>query len=232
MEIFKQLEGNVADLSLYVSSWRNSNSFHDSFTPDSRPMSLLDLDNTTSHQSSLNKHSGSTSVSMNSLESTLTSSKEEVSYKTSSGSESRLPPEVDSGQGSSSYSPALSTNQEPVSTHSVLESRNGLVTSATITNVARPTHKQLYVSPQLKGSASLNKIFNRQSPNMLSKFQDETGSGVNRNSSESIDSGIQFENGNGGEATTSVNQVKTVTEPEEELGDFASDLFAMLGLKT
>lgn len=236
MEIFKQLEGDVADLSSCVASWRYSASFRDSYTPDSRPTSFSETEYNGVRPPSEHYDQRSISMSINSLESTLTSSKEEVSFKTSSGSETRLLPEDDSAHGSSSYSPVLSSNQGPVTStsgYSTLVNGSGLVTSATTSNIAGTKQRQSSASPQLKGSTSLNKISN--SPIMLSRLQDETGSVISRNSSESIDSGIQFENGsaNGVEASsTAVTDVTATTEPEEGLGDFASDILSMLGLKS
>ena len=232
MEIFKQLEGDVADLSSCVTSWRYSASFRESYTPDSRPTSFSETEYNNVRPPSGQYDQRSISMSINSLESTLTSSKEEMSFKTSSGSESRLLPEVDSAHGSSSYSPVMSSNQGLVTSTS-LTNGSGLVTSATTSNISGTKQRQSSASPQLKGSTSLNKISN--SPNMLSRLQDETGSVISRNSSESIDSGIQFENGSatGVEASNSaVADVTTTTESEEGLGDFATDVLAMLGLKS
>ena len=227
MDIFKQLEGDVAELTDSISNWRLSGSFN-------RPLSTL---SESEYSESPKRMSAmySLGTSHNSLESTLTSSKEEeVSVKTGSGSgsDSMLAPDVEST--SNSCSPVL----PPLSGTSAL----------TRSPVSSSQKRQASVSPPLKGSASMNKIANSPS---ISRLQDETSSNISRNSS--IDSGIQFaseaENGsaNGVEAT-STEAVSPSTEaassppvlgatslPTEnssgDTGDLAAEVFSMLGFK-
>lgn len=224
MDIFKQLQGDVAELTDNISNWRLSGSF-------GRPMSTFsELDEISESPQRLSKTYNfdfEPSPEQSSLESTLTSSKEEeTSVKTGSGSDSLLAPELDST--SNSCSPVL----PPVGS-------NGLTRSP----VSSGQKRQASASPQLKGSASMNKIANSPS---ISRLQDETSSNISRNSS--IDSGIQFaseaENGSasGVEATVSPS-----TEPSpptlgantslstdmkvnsEDTGDLAAEVFSMLG---
>ena len=220
MDIFKQLEGDVAELTDSISNWRLSGSF-------SRPLSTFSEIEYTESPKRLST-SYSLGASHNSLESTLTSSKEEeISVKTGSGSDSMLAPETESTSNSCSpVLPPLGSNtltRSPVSGSS--------------------QKRQASVSPPLKGSASMNKIANSPS---ISRLQDETSSNISRNSS--IDSGIQFaseaENGsaNGVEATVSPSTETSSppvlgattaisTENSNDAGDLAAEVFSMLGLK-
>lgn len=222
MDIFKQLEGDVAELTDNISNWRLSGSF-------CRPgSSYSELEY--SENQRLSTYSFSLGTSQNSLESTLTSSKEEeTSVKTSNGSDSMLVPEADSA--SNSYSPVLPPT-----------SSSGLTRSP----VSSSQKRQASASPQLKGSASMNKIANSPS---ISRLQDETSSNISRNSS--IDSGIQFaseaENGsaNGVEATVSpstehspptLEATTLSTEMKSNSDDtndssLAAEVFSMLGLR-
>ena len=245
MEIFKQLEGDVSDLTESVSSWRLSTTFK-----DGRPISYSDLD-----ASGVRPHSGtydqssSLGTSQNSLESTLTSSKEEVSLKTSSGSDSLLVPEADTA--SSSNSPVLSAanNCSPLTSTAGLTRRPSAVTSS-----GGHAKRQTSASPQLKASVSLNRIANTPGINRL---QDDTSSNISRNSS--IDSGIQFasETENNGcnngmdnghhfssPNTTTQTQIQTKTQTQTtpsaaesrstkaESVSFADDIFSMLGFQS
>lgn len=235
MDIFKQLEGDVAELTDNISNWRLSGCY-------GRPLSTL---SESEYNESPKRTSAAYSLgtSHTSLESTLTSSKEEeVSVKTGSGSgsDSMLAPDVDST--SNSCSPVL----PPLG--------SGTSSAPTRSPVSSGSHKsrQASVSPPLKGSVSMNKIANSPS---ISRLQDETSSNISRNSS--IDSGIQFaseaENGsaNGVEATVSpsTEAVSPSTEstnsppvlgatsllPTEnsngDSGDLAAEVFSMLGFK-
>ncbi len=221
MEIFKQLEGDVSDLSTCVHSWRFSQySQRDSFVSEGRPVSASDLD--------LSILDESPSASNQSLAST----KEE-------NLKSHLSPEVDSGHGSSTYSPVLSS--QGLTTTAYNTGNNRMSSSATTSNIAAGSKTKASTSPQLKSSVSMNKI-SIPSPSLISRLQDETTSVNSRNSSESIDSGVQFENGSshGVEATTTTithtAPILNSTIPEAgdgmEFGDFASDVFSMFGMKT
>lgn len=231
MDIFKQLEGDVAELTDSISNWRLSGSF-------SRPLSTL---SELEYNESPKRMSAvySLGTSHNSLESTLTSSKEEeVSVKTGSGSgsDSMLAPDVDST--SNSCSPVL----PPLGGTSAL-------TKSPVSSSSQK--RQASVSPPLKGSASMNKIANSPS---ISRLQDETSSNISRNSS--IDSGIQFaseaenSSANGVEATVSpsTEAVSPSTEAASsppvlgatslstenssgDAGDLAAEVFSMLSFK-
>ncbi len=236
MDIFKQLEGDVAELTDNISNWRLSGSY-------GRPLSTLSELEYSESPKRTSAVYNSLGTSHNSLESTLTSSKEEVSVKTSSGSgsDSMLAPDADST--SNSCSPVL----PPLG--------GGTGSTPTRSPVSSGSHKsrQTSVSPPLKGSVSMNKIANSPS---ISRLQDETSSNISRNSS--IDSGIQFaseaENGsaNGVEATvsSSTEAVSPSTESTSsppvlgatslppaaenssgDPGDLAAEVFSMLGFK-
>ena len=231
MDIFKQLEGDVAELTDSISNWRLSGSFN-------RPLSTL---SELEYNESPKRMSATYSLgtSHNSLESTLTSSKEEeVSVKTGSGSgsDSMLAPDADST--SNSCSPVL----PPLGGTSAL-------TKSPVSSSSQK--RQASVSPPLKGSASMNKIANSPS---ISRLQDETSSNISRNSS--IDSGIQFaseaenSSANGVEATvsSSTEAVSPSTEAASsppvlgatslstesssgDAGDLAAEVFSMLSFK-
>ena len=230
MDIFKQLEGDVAELTDNISNWRLSGSF-------GRPLSTL---SESEYNESPKRMSAAYSLgtSHNNLESTLTSSKEEeASMKTGSGSgsDSMLAPDIDST--SNSCSPVL----PPLGGSSAL-TRSPVSSSS--------QKRQASVSPPLKGSASMNKIANSPS---ISRLQDETSSNISRNSS--IDSGIQFaseaenSSANGVEATvsSSTEAVSPSTEASSppvlgatslstensnsDAGDLAAEVFSMLGFK-
>ncbi len=218
MEIFKQLEGDVSDLSTCVHSWRFSQySQRDSTISEGRPVSASDLD--------LSILDDSPSASNQSL-----ASAKEDSLK------SHLSPEVDSANGSSTYSPVLSSQGLATTAYNTGNYR--MSSSATTSNIAAGSKMKSNASPQLKSSASMNKI-SLASPSLISRLQDETTSINSRNSSESIDSGVQFENGSGNvvESTTQATSIVNKTIPEAtdggmEFGDFASDVLSMLGMKT
>jgi hypothetical protein len=237
MDIFKQLEGDVAELTDNISNWRLSGSY-------GRPLSTLSESEYCESPKRTSAAYNSLGTSHNSLESTLTSSKEEeVSVKTvsGSGSDSMLAPDADST--SNSCSPVL----PPLG--------GGTGSTPTRSPVSSGSHKsrQASVSPPLKGSVSMNKIANSPS---ISRLQDETSSNISRNSS--IDSGIQFaseaENGsaNGVEATVSPStearspSTESTSSPpvlgatsllpaaensSGDPGDLAAEVFSMLGLK-
>ena len=233
LDIFKQLESDVAELTDNISNWRLSGVY-------GRPGSTYsDLEYcetpkrfSASHTFDLDTEQTSleSTLTSSNLESTLTSSKEEeVSVKTGSGSDSLLAPELDST--STSCSPVL----PPASTNRLTRSP-----------VPSSQKRQSSASPPLKGSASMNKIANSPS---ISRLQDETSSNISRNSS--IDSGIQFaseaENGsaNGVEATVSPSaELSPPTLGETSLlgstksnsddtsdSSFAADVLSMLGMK-
>ena len=237
MEIFKQLQGDVADLNVYVQSWRYStvSSNRDSFVSEGRPVSASDLDFHILDEPDEpdGPATESTSTSNHSLESTLTSSKGSGSSKTMS--ESHLAPDVDSAHGSSTYSPVLSSQGLTTSAHSTNKYR---MTSSMTTSNITGAKQQISASPQLKSSASMNKISSSSaSPSLITRLQDETSSVTSRHSSESIDSGVQIENGsaNGVEATNTTSApsgVTTIAESDIGFGDFASDVFSTLGFRT
>lgn len=252
MEIFKQLEGDVSDLSEYVGSWRLSATFK-----DGRPLSFTDLDGGVRPSSGHYDQASSLGTSQNSLESTLTSSKEEVSLKTSSGSDSLLVPEADTASSSNSpVLPAANNSSSPQTSNTGLTRRTSAVTPPSSSSGGHQSKRQTSASPQLKASASLNRIAN--TPAGVNRLQDDTSSNISRNSS--IDSGIQFasENENGcangvdsshhfsSQHTTSAPQM--ITRPETKTAptttttqkdprsnkaeslSFADDIFSMLGM--
>lgn len=224
LDIFKQLESDVAELTDSISNWRLSGMY-------CRPGSTYsDLEYTETPKRFSASHTFDLDMDQTSLESTLTSSKEEgASLKTGSGSDSLLAPELDST--STSCSPVL----PPASTNRLTRSP-----------VPSSQKRQSSASPPLKSSASMNKIANSPS---ISRLQDETSSNISRNSS--IDSGIQFaseaENGsaNGVEATvspsaelspptlgeTSLLGSKQPNSDETSDSSFAADVLSILGLK-
>lgn len=232
MDIFKQLEGDVAELTDSISNWRLSGVY-------CRPGSTYsDLDYTETPKRFSASHTFDLGTEQASFESTLTSSKEEeVSVKTGSGSDSLLAPELDST--SNSCSPVL-----PQASVNGL-TRSPVANSQKRQNSTSPPLKGS-TSPPLKGSASMNKIANSPS---ISRLQDETSSNISRNSS--IDSGIQFaseaENGsaNGVEATVSpsskpnppalgetslLGNMKLNSDDTSD-SSFAADVFSTLGFK-
>ena len=196
----------MAELNDNITNWRFSGAF---LTPG-RITSFTDLD-FASRGSSYQDQSNSNA--MNSLEtsfvdSTLDSIKED---KTSDESDSLLLPEL---EGSSmSCSPVLNSLRSHTSAASINGS-NGAKGSSDST-------------PQLKTSASFNKLPNSPS---ISRLQDETGSNISRNSS--IDSGIQFASEAENGSTNGVHLA--VAEPEDrevrKSVGFADDIFAALGL--
>ncbi len=212
MDIFKQLEGDVSDLNTYVHSWRFSqHSYRDSYASEGRPVSASDLD-----LSILDEPS-----SISASDQSLASTKDE-------GLKSHLTPEVDSAHGSSTYSPVLSS--QGLATSAYPTNNHRMIPSATTANIVG-SKRQASASPQLKSSASMNKI-SMHSPSLISRLQDETASVNSRNSSESIDSGVQFENGV--DATNTPAPCSTIEETDDGMGfgDFSSDVFSMLGLRT
>ncbi len=210
MDIFKQLEGDVSDLNTYVHSWRFSqHSYRDSFASEGRPVSASDLD-----LSILDEP-----LSISASDQSLASTKEE-------GLKSHLSPEVDSANGSSTYSPVLSS--QGLATSAYPTNNHRMIPSATTANIVG-SKRQSSASPQLKSSASMNKL---HSPSLISRLQDETASVNSRTSSESIDSGVQFENGV--DTTSTPAPCSTIKETEDGLGfgDFATDVLSMFGMRT
>ncbi len=211
LDIFKQLEGNVAELSDNISNWRMSGSF----ISTGRPSSYTDID--FSSRSSYCEGLG-TPYAINSLETILDTSSEDISTKTSHGSDSLLLPEL---ENSLSYSPVLpSTQSRGTASFSGSTSSNS-------------TKRTVDPHPHMKMSASLNKLANSPS---ISRLQDETSSNMSRNSS--IDSGIQFASEAESGSTHGVMEAAHMTIPESEddidrrkSGGFADDIFAALGLK-
>lgn len=215
MEIFKQLEGDVSDLSTAVHSWRFSQySQRDSFVSEGRPVSASDLD-------------------LSILDESPTASNQSLASTKEENIKSHLSPEVDSAHGSSTYSPVLSSQGLATAAHHTGNYR--MSSSATTSNIAADSKTK--ASPQLKLSVSMTKI-SMPSPSLVSRLQDETTSINSRNSSESIDSGVQFENGSSGNVVESTHTAPIVksTIPEAtdgmEFGDFATDLLSMFGMKT
>lgn len=242
MDIFKQLEGDVAELTDNISNWRLSGSF-------GRPLSTL---SESEYTESPKRTSATYSLgtSHNSLESTLTSSKEEeVSVKTGSGSgsDSMLARDVDLTSNSCSpVLPPLGGGNSTITTTSNALTRSPVSSSS-------QKSRQASASPPLKGSASMNKIANSPS---ISRLQDETSSNISRNSS--IDSGIQFaseaENSSANGVEAMVSPSTEAASPSTELtssppvlgatsllstesssggdaGDLAAEVFSMLGFK-
>ena len=226
LDIFKQLESDVAELTDNISNWRLSGVY-------CRPGSTYsDLEYCETPKRFSACHTFDLDTEQTSFESTLTSSKEEeASVKTGSGSDSLLAPELDST--STSCSPVL----PPASTNRLTRSP-----------VPSSQKRQSSASPPLKGSASMNKIANSPS---ISRLQDETSSNISRNSS--IDSGIQFaseaENGSANGVEATVSPSAELSPPTCTLGDtsllgsmksnsddtsdssFAADVLSILGLK-
>ncbi len=223
LDIFKQLESNVAELNDSISSWRASGGN----TPG-RPTSFTDLDFGSNSRSSY--CADPPPFSNGGLETILDSSKEDISYKASHESDSLYLPENESS--SLSCSPILPSLKSHASVPSI--SSGG---------AKRPTNPS---PPQLTTSTSFNnKLVSSPS---ISRLQDETSSNISRNSS--IDSGIQFaseaENGstNGGVEPMSQGVEPVVspsssllakpstgaTEENRKSVGFADDIFAALGL--
>ena len=219
LEIFKQLESNVAELNDSLSMWRAGG------TPG-RPVSFTDLDFGT-HRSSY--CANPPPIFNGGLETILDSSKEDISYKASHESDSLYLPENESS--SLSCSPVLPSLKSHASVPSI--SSGGSSGGA-----KRPSNPS---PPQMTTSTSFNQKL-ASSPS-ISRLQDETSSNISRNSS--IDSGIQFaseaENGSTHGGVEPMSQVvepvasaSTLAKPSAEdvrksVG-FADDIFATLGL--
>lgn len=202
------------ELSDSISTWRISNNV---ISPG-RPSSFTDLDFVTPRSS----YHMNSQYSINEIETTLDSSKEDISCRTSNESDSLSLLEHESSTHSSS--PVLPSLKSHASVSSI--SSNGLPPK-------RPANPS---PPQLKTSVSFNSRL-ANSPS-ISRLQDETSSNISRNSS--IDSGIQFaseaENGsaNGLEvippATATVELSEDTADVRKSVG-FADDIFAALGMK-
>ena len=196
MKIFKQLEGDVSEMT-DMFSWRLSSSpnyKHTSMRPQSVD-SVSKLESLVSHDQTREP----------SLESTLTSSKEELV-----GGEE---------ESTTAMNPSSSTN----GSDSLFTANEG--SPCPLAKNASSTGSS---SPPLKGSASLNKIANSPS---IQRIQDDNSSNISRNSS--IDSGIQFEHEHMATSEGSAAApapVAVTTEAAEGLGtSFANDIFATLG---
>ena len=124
LDIFKQLECNVAELSDSISSWRGSSS-------QGRPVSFTDLDFGTTRSS----YCADACYSFNAsgLETILDSSREDLSYKPSNESDSLYLPEQDGS--SHSCSPVMkSCTNIPSSIHVSAEPSPQLKTSTSFNN--------------------------------------------------------------------------------------------------
>ena len=202
----------MAELNDNISTWRLSGSFS-----QGRPVSITDLDFSSSSRSSYCDHLDST-PSLNTHESVSNSSKDDGSCKASHETDSLLLPEHDNS--SSSYSPIL----QPFRPHAGSSAASGSGGSTRSKKAAHP-------SPHMKTSVSFS-----NSPG-ISRLQDETSSNISRNSS--IDSGIQFaseaENGSANsvdvvQPSTRTTAVAEDTEDVRKSVGFADDIFAALGL--
>ena len=233
LEIFKQLESDVEELTDNISNWKPSGSL----TPG-RPISFSDLDfphdSSSSTSSCRNPPSESHSLAsvgaggpayaVNTLETILDSSQEDIaSQKEENEPEIVLIPD----------SPSV-TSCSPVMRRPLKFQYS--VGSGSVRSNAGSTATKRYsdVGLQMRGSTSLNKLANSPS---ISRLQDDGPSTMSRNSS--IDSGIQFAS----EAESSSSNVMveaaipapvTVSVPTNEdlrksVG-FADDIFAALGL--
>ena len=221
LDIFKQLENNVSELTDSLSALRVAGN-----NPSpGRPISFTDLDFGTPRSPYCQS---STQFGFNGLETILDSSKEDISYKTSTESDSLYLAEQESS--STSCSPIL----RPLQSHASVPSINSSGSNGALKRPSNPS------PPLIKPSASFNSRL-ASSPS-IARLQDETSSNISRNSS--IDSGIQFasevESGsaNGVEAIMQplTTPLTTPAAPEESEDvrksvGFADDIFAALGLK-
>ena len=237
LDIFKQLECNVAELNDSISLWRSGGG--NSVSSPGRPISFTDLDFGTSRSS----YCGNPPPVLNGgLETILDSSKEDISYKASHESDSLYLPENE--ESSLSCSPVLRSLKSHASIPSI--SSGGSNSSS---GAAKRPHNPS--PPQLTTSTSFTNHL-ASSPS-ISRLQDETGSNISRNSS--IDSGIQFaseaENGSTNGGVEPMNQgveppAAAAAAPPSLLAKpssgkdgsddvrksvgFADDIFAALGL--
>jgi len=236
LDIFKQLETNVEELSDNISNWRMSGSF----TAAGRPLSYTDLDfqklspsgnfrrppHLDSHGHDTYGHNvgGLPYAATNGLETILDSSKEDVtSLKEENETDSGLVPE----SSSMSCSPVLH-NTPKLSHHcsssSIRSNGGGAVTAS---------KRSSDISPQMRLSTSFNRLANSPS---ISRLQDDSGSTMSRNSS--IDSGIQFASETENCSTNSVVEPPVAPAPVQPSPEdvrksvgFADDIFTALGLK-
>lgn len=218
----------MEELSDSLTNWRMSGSFITS----GRPASFSDLDISSTSFSRRPPHLdyrgpesfgpgvGGIAYTMNSLETILDTSKEDVtSLKEDNETDSGLVPE----SSSVSCSPVLpNTPKLHHCSSSSIRSSGG----------ASAPKKSSDVSPQMRLSTSFNRLANSPS---ISRLQDDGGSTMSRNSS--IDSGIQFASEAENCSTNGVVEpsVSATGDPSSEdvrksVG-FADDIFAALGLK-
>lgn len=156
--------------------------------------------------------------SLNSLETILDSSKEDITSLDDNEMDLALVPE-----SSSPVLPSMSKFHH-TSSASVKSSGGGCGSAA--------AKRSSDLSPQLRSSTSFNRLANSPS---ISRLQDDGESTMSRNSS--IDSGIQFASEAENSSTNGVVEAAVpapiVASPEEDLRKsvgFADDIFAALGL--
>lgn len=228
LEIFKQLESNVSELTASLSMLRAASSNTQS---PGRPTSFTDLDFNVP-RSPFCPNSSSLG-GFNGLETILDSSKEDISYKTSTESDSLYLAEQESS--SNSCSPVL----PPLKSHASIPSINSS-TGSNGGGGGAPKRPANPSPPLLKTSTSFSgRLANSPS---IARLQDETSSNISRNSS--IDSGIQFaseaENGSAQGVEAAMHTLLPPPPTREESGEaadtrksmgFADDIFATLGMK-
>lgn len=213
LDIFKQLENNVSELSDSISTWKVSGQ------SPGRPTSFTDFDFVTSSRSSYCEDS------LHGLETILDTSKEDI-YKASVESDPLYHPQHESS--SNSCSPVLPSLKSHPSIPSISGASGG-------SNGHNKRSADQSPQPQLRTSTSYTSRL-ASSPS-ITRLQDETGSNISRNSS--IDSGIQFasEAENGSANGVEPMQLPTTETAEVEANDvrksvgFADDIFAFLGMK-
>ena len=218
MDIFKQLENNVSELSDSLSTWRATGS------SSGRLSSITDLDFGNSRLS----YCEDTPRGLNGgLETILDSSKEDL-YKASTDLEQEKDAYKTSAESDSLYLPEHDTSSNSCSP--VLTSLKSHPSVPSINSSSGASKRSADPSPQLRTSTSYTSRL-AHSPS-ITRLQDETGS------NSSIDSGIQFaseaENGSG----NGVEPMQVpAAEPEVDTNDvrksvgFADDIFSALGLK-
>lgn len=224
LDIFKQLESNVSELSDSISMWRSTGS-------SGRLSSSSDLDFVTSR---LSYCENPPHVFGGGLETILDTSKEDI-YRESTESEFLPEHEKDMYKESDSlYLPEHDTSSNSCSPVQPLLKSHPSVPSISSAGGSSSSKKSGDPSPQLRTSTSYTSRL-AHSPS-ITRLQDETGSNISRNSS--IDSGIQFasEAENGSANGVEPMQVPAV-ESEVEASDvrksvgFADDILSALGLK-
>lgn len=225
LDIFKQLENNVSELSDSISMWRATGS-------SGRLSSSTDLDFGTSR---LSYCEDSPHVFNGGLETILDTSKEDI-YREITELEFLSEQEKDIyKEPDSLYLPEHDTSSNSCSpVLPLLKSHPSVPSISSAEGSSGVSKKSADPSPQLRTSTSYTSRL-AHSPS-ITRLQDETGSNISRNSS--IDSGIQFaseaENGSGNGVEPM--QVAAV-ESEVEASDvrksvgFADDILSTLGLK-